>query len=114
MTNEEINHSECECDRCAEYRRYVEWKRKQAAERHSAEYTARLNLLADIRAAVGDPNGKLMQDEIVERCRKMRDTLLFIRDECDWEEPNGYFGGGDDRIGPAIEAALDWPNDQAK
>lgn len=98
MTNEEIPHFECECARCAEYRCYIEWKRKQAAERHSVEYTARLNLLADIRAAVGDPNGKLMQDEIVERCRKMRDTLLFIRDECDWE------------IGTAIDAALDWPN----
>lgn len=111
MTNEEIPHFECECARCAEYRCYIEWKRKQAAERHSVEYTARLNLLADIRAAVGDPNGKLMQDEIVERCRKLRDTLLFIRDECNWECD---FGGGDDRIGPAIEAALDWPNDQAK
>ena len=30
--------------------------------------TALLCLLADIRAAVGDPTGKLMQDELVERC----------------------------------------------
>jgi len=29
--------------------------------------TALLGLLADIRAAVGDPYGKLMQDELVER-----------------------------------------------
>jgi len=28
-----------------------------------------LCLLADIRAAVGDPTGKLMQDELVEHCR---------------------------------------------
>jgi hypothetical protein len=47
----------------------------------------------------------------VMRCRKLRDTLLFIRDECDWETPRGDFGGGgDERIGPAITAALDWPN----
>ena len=33
--------------------------------------SALLGLLADIRAAVGDPTGKLMQDELVERCRKL-------------------------------------------
>ena len=37
-----------------------------------AEARALLGLLADIRAAVGDPTGKLMQDELVERCRKLR------------------------------------------
>lgn len=36
------------------------------------ESTALLGLLADIRAAVGDPTGKLMQDELVEHCRKMK------------------------------------------
>lgn len=30
-----------------------------------------LRLVADIRAAVGDPTGKLMQDELVEHCRKL-------------------------------------------
>jgi hypothetical protein len=30
-----------------------------------------LGLLADIRAAVGDPAGRLMQDELVERCRRL-------------------------------------------
>lgn len=84
---------------------------KENAERDSVESTALLGLLADIRAAVGDPMGRLMQDELVTRCRKLRDTLLFIRDECDWETPRGDFGGGgDERIGPAITAALDWPN----
>jgi hypothetical protein len=33
-----------------------------------------LGLLADIRAAVGDPTGKLMQDELVEHCRKLTHT----------------------------------------
>ena len=64
------------------------------------ESIALFGLVADIRAAVGDPTGKLMQDELVARCRKMRDVLIFVRDEC----------GGDERIGPAITAALDWPN----
>lgn len=32
---------------------------------------AALNLLADIRSAIGDPDGRLMQDELVERCRDL-------------------------------------------
>jgi hypothetical protein len=84
---------------------------KENAELDSVESTALLSLLADIRAAVGDTTESLTQDELVTRCRKMRDTLLFIRDECDWYTPFGdYVGGGDERIGPAITAALDWPN----
>lgn len=31
-----------------------------------------LNLIADIRVAVGDPTGKLMQDELVEHCKKLK------------------------------------------
>ena len=42
-----------------------------------------LSLIADIREAVGDPRGRLMQDELVERCRAMRDALERLRD-CDW------------------------------
>ena len=33
--------------------------------------TGLLRLVADIRAAVGDPTGKLMQDELVEYCRNL-------------------------------------------
>lgn len=33
---------------------------------------ALLRLVADIRAAVGDPIGRLMQDELVEHCRKLK------------------------------------------
>lgn len=36
-----------------------------------------LRLVADIRAAVGDPTGKLMQDELVEHCRKLKHS-----DDC--------------------------------
>lgn len=42
-----------------------------------------LSLLADIRRAVGDPHGRLMQDELVERCAKLREALERLRD-CDW------------------------------
>ena len=41
--------------------------------------SALLGLLADIRAAVGDPTGKLMQDELVERCRKLRADNELLR-----------------------------------
>lgn len=33
--------------------------------------TALLKLVADIRAAVGDPHGTLMQDDLVKRCRDL-------------------------------------------
>jgi len=39
------------------------------------ESTALLGLLADIRAAVGDTAGKLMQDELVEHCAEMLDRV---------------------------------------
>lgn len=40
--------------------------------RAKAEESRLLCLLADIRTAAGDPNGKLMQDELVAHIRKMR------------------------------------------
>ena len=43
-----------------------------ALDAELAAARAWLGLLADIRAAVGDPTGRLMQDELVERCRKLR------------------------------------------
>lgn len=36
------------------------------------EFNALLGLVADIRTAVGDPMGKLMQDELVARCRHLK------------------------------------------
>lgn len=40
---------------------------------------AALRLIADIREAAGDPDGKLMQDELVERIREWREELS-VRD----------------------------------
>lgn len=45
----------------------------------SVESTALLGLVADIRAAVGDPTGKLMQDELVEHCRKLAHSADWNR-----------------------------------
>jgi hypothetical protein len=41
----------------------------------SVESTTLLFLLSDIRAAVGDPTGKLMQDELVAHCAEMLDRV---------------------------------------
>lgn len=46
---------------------------------NTATLNAALLLLAEIRAAAGDPEGKLMQDELVARIRRMRDGLKEIR-----------------------------------
>lgn len=56
-------------------------KSKVDANAVSVESTALLGLLADIRAAVGDPKGKLMQDDLVEHCREMRGELLRLKVE---------------------------------
>lgn len=36
-----------------------------------------LNVLADIREAVGDPQGRLMQDELIEHCKALKHTAEF-------------------------------------
>ena len=41
------------------------------SERLCDNCVALLYLLSDIRAAIGDPYGKLMQGELVERCREL-------------------------------------------
>lgn len=55
-------------------------KCKKDSNAVSVESTALLILLADIRAAVGDPTGKLMQDELVAHCAEMLKALERIRD----------------------------------
>lgn len=43
------------------------------------------------------------------RLEATTDALLFIRDECDWEEGGDHFvKGGDRRIGPACTKALEF------
>lgn len=48
-----------------------------------------LNLLAEIRAAVGDPEGRLMQDELVEHCRALRAERDALRNALELS-PNGH------------------------
>ena len=64
-------------DAIALAKNYAERMARSDAE--LAEARALLGLLADIRAAVGDPTGKLMQDELVERCRKLRADNELLR-----------------------------------
>jgi hypothetical protein len=59
------SESECGCD--------ADWTPQEVYDLRR-ENVAVYGLLADIRAAVGDPTGKLMQDELVERCRSLRLT----------------------------------------
>ena len=54
-------------------------KSKVDANAVSVESTALLGLVADIRAAVGDPAGKLMQEELVEHCRKLAHSADWNR-----------------------------------
>ena len=50
-----------------------------------------LGLVADIRSAVGDPTGKLMQDELVAHCRRMSAVVAAARCIRHWHdrEPDG-------------------------
>jgi len=45
---------------------------KRSSKAAGEDLSVLLRLLADIRAAVGDPTGKLMQDELVARCRHLK------------------------------------------
>jgi hypothetical protein len=54
-------------------------KSKGDANAVSVESSALLSLVADIRAAVGDPTGKLMQDELVKHCRKLAKAATKAR-----------------------------------
>lgn len=56
-------------------------KSKVNANAVSVESTALLGLVADIRTAVGDPTGKLMQDELVARCKHLRELEEWIENE---------------------------------
>ena len=49
-----------------------EAKRNELNNTPSGSEYILLGLLADIRAAVGDPNGELMQDELVGHCKTIR------------------------------------------
>ena len=66
-------------------------KSKANAQASSVPINSLLSLLADIRAAVGDPTGKLMQYELVERCRKMRKVIDAARCIQHWHDrdPDG-------------------------
>ena len=73
-----------------------------------------LNLLADIRAAVGDPTGKLMQDDLIIHCRAIRiaaEKATLLADF--WEKHGGGNGVAartkEDEVILACKS-ISWPN----
>ena len=89
----------------------VEWLNGVTIQRQRAEQAeARVAELDEsLHLANGTADLALHHRDIAEqRVEELEAALVFIRDECDWEEPKGDFGGGGDRrIGPSIDKALD-------
>lgn len=79
------------------------------SERDSVESTALFGLVADIRAAVGDPTGKLMQDELIERCRALRECAEYIADP----KRKAWKSGGRGVAVAIATKAISWPNAQS-
>lgn len=97
----------------------------------SVESTALLGLVADIRAAVGDPTGKLMQEELVAHCRKLvsdnellkaansdvrriameRNRLESALKKIATAESSGDWGTDLGCVRAIARMALDWPNE---
>lgn len=84
----------------------------------SVESAALLGLLADIRAAVGDPNGKLMQDELVEHCCRVTNAAQKAEALADFWDKHG---GGNGVMARSKEDAMilacrsiSWPDAQAE
>ena len=65
------SESECACD--------ADWTPQEVYDLRAAN-AAVYGLLADIRAAVGDPTGKLMQDELVAHCRSLHAEVGQLRE----------------------------------
>ena len=68
-----------------------------------------LGLVADIRAAVGDPTGKLMQDELVERCQRLYEIEKAARV---WWKAKGRHNSqtATCKLGELLGEHVQWPN----
>lgn len=75
----------------------------------SVESTALLGLVADIRAAVGDPTGKLMQDELLVRCRLLNEIEKAARV---WWKAKGRYNSqmAACKLGELLGEHVHWPN----
>ena len=82
------------------------------AERPAAadEKYGLLGLLADIRAAVGDPDGKLMQDELVEHIRAIYDLGEAHKRACLAWESAMMAAVGEDGVNDALKKIVDLQN----
>ena len=72
---------------------------------------ALLGLVADIRAAVGDPTGKLMQDELVDRCRRLHEIEKAARV---WWKAKGRHNSAlaTCKLGELLGEHVHWPKNQ--
>ena len=69
-----------------------------------------IGLLADIRAAAGDPDGKLMQDELVEHIRAIYDLGEAHKRACLAWESAMMAAVGEDGVNDALEKIVDLQN----
>lgn len=65
------SESECGCD--------ADWTPQEVYDLRRAN-AAVYGLLADIRNAVGDPTGRLMQDELISHCRSLHAEVGQLRE----------------------------------
>ena len=69
-----------------------------------------IGVLADIRAAVGDPDGKLMQDELVEHIRAIYDLGEAHKRACLAWESAMMAAVGEDGVNDALKKIVDLQN----
>jgi hypothetical protein len=72
-------------------------------ERSQAEMSL-LNVIADIRAAIGDPTGKIMLGELAERIREIYDLGEAHRQACMQWEQSMMAAIGEDGVGSVAKA----------
>ena len=83
----------------------VRWCKARARSARAQRNSADENSFIQVAREIEELRARLA--EVEEQRDGLKAVLIFIDEECDWEEPKGDFGGGGDRrIGPAIREAL--------
>jgi hypothetical protein len=90
--------------------RSVAFSASTRLEAEKDEEYSLLGLLADIRAAVGDPEGKLMQDELVEHIRAIYDLGEAHKRACLAWEGAMMAAVGEDGVNDALKKIVDLQN----
>ena len=90
--------------------RSVAFSASTRLEAEKDEEYSLLGLLADIRAAAGDPEGKLMQDELVEHIRAIYDLGEAHKRACLAWESAMMAAVGEDGVNDALKKIVDLQN----